>query len=853
MERFIISIMKHLKKFKTSEELNNESYKFPYPCVAMSTDGQGNQDVHFEPEQSWVKCKYSIPDDVFDENGYVDLMLGARGYIKSYKVSGKYAEIEPEQRIEGVATEVFGEITIEGTTGYAPLFEHCPEATTITSEMTFTLSRTVQPTDYVFMCAYDGEGVLQMFQPAGTVQELISAGSYDMYFTFLDDTHYRYGDALIAMIPEMAGFHLFFGFVDPEYFAANALQMPTLKTYTQSVQILGGIQNIGVNKSDLDENGECEIEYQMVYWDVPDSYGYVSHIDSRFNSSVLKEIDLKNITKSGWTGIKPGTFHNNESLTKFIAGDKLDFRDRVNMFKYCPNLTEIVIENNDLWEVRYNAIVFKESNTMYSTCASTTYINTNNVNLYYLAFENNTGIYHLTLEGATVSTGNLTTSTIKKLTIKASDAFSLWNSDLSKIEHLCLIDSTYDSRTSLSNLKTLELTNVSFTVEDKYDTTGGAFRNNTSLTDVIIHEMCTRTDGTYPTWTYVRHFAGCTNLQNVICTGEVFRCLTKFAFKGTPFIDNFEASGDDCLIVNNVLLYANSNVTESFTVPDNIKYITERALINTTITELDTNCVEKIGLNVTPATLLNLHIGRNLNAAVKGTFTLSPNIETITVDEDNSKYSAINNSLFSSNSFLVLGCKNSVLPTNFNYSINSYAFYQRASGSIVIPDNVTLLDSSAFWGCTELTDVTIGSNITEIGEYAFSQCTNLQTVTFSENSVLTKISKSAFHTNTSLTNIILPDSVEYIGEYAFYNCVNIESVILPESITLIGYEAFRKCTNLNSVYIKATIPPTVSFSAFYGNAYGRKIYVPMESVDVYKTASDSWEELADYIVGYNFE
>jgi hypothetical protein len=44
--------MKYLKKFKTNEELNNESYKFPYPCVAMSTDGQGNQDVHFEPEQS---------------------------------------------------------------------------------------------------------------------------------------------------------------------------------------------------------------------------------------------------------------------------------------------------------------------------------------------------------------------------------------------------------------------------------------------------------------------------------------------------------------------------------------------------------------------------------------------------------------------------------------------------------------------------------------------------------------------------------------------------------------------------------------------------------------------------------
>ena len=39
---------------------------------------------------------------------------------------------------------------------------------------------------------------------------------------------------------------------------------------------------------------------------------------------------------------------------------------------------------------------------------------------------------------------------------------------------------------------------------------------------------------------------------------------------------------------------------------------------------------------------------------------------------------------------------------------------------------------------------------------------------------------------------------------------------------------------------------------FYGNATGRKIYVPTESVDVYKSAQ-GWSEYSDYIVGYNFE
>jgi hypothetical protein len=39
---------------------------------------------------------------------------------------------------------------------------------------------------------------------------------------------------------------------------------------------------------------------------------------------------------------------------------------------------------------------------------------------------------------------------------------------------------------------------------------------------------------------------------------------------------------------------------------------------------------------------------------------------------------------------------------------------------------------------------------------------------------------------------------------------------------------------------------------FTGNGNGRKIYVPTESVDAYKTA-DGWSKHADAIVGYDFD
>jgi hypothetical protein len=38
---------------------------------------------------------------------------------------------------------------------------------------------------------------------------------------------------------------------------------------------------------------------------------------------------------------------------------------------------------------------------------------------------------------------------------------------------------------------------------------------------------------------------------------------------------------------------------------------------------------------------------------------------------------------------------------------------------------------------------------------------------------------------------------------------------------------------------------------FYNNAADRLIYVPLESVEAYKSA-ERWSEYADAIVGYNF-
>ncbi len=122
---------------------------------------------------------------------------------------------------------------------------------------------------------------------------------------------------------------------------------------------------------------------------------------------------------------------------------------------------------------------------------------------------------------------------------------------------------------------------------------------------------------------------------------------------------------------------------------------------------------------------------------------------------------------------------------------------------------------------------------------------------------LTTIGDYAFGWCTSLTSVTIGDSVTTIGERAFCNCYSLTSVTIPDGVTTIGNHAFNDCSSLENVYCKAIVPPVAKiigpdWSAFSGNASGRKIYVPAGSVNAYKSAT-RWNEYASAIVGYDFD
>ena len=207
-------------------------------------------------------------------------------------------------------------------------------------------------------------------------------------------------------------------------------------------------------------------------------------------------------------------------------------------------------------------------------------------------------------------------------------------------------------------------------------------------------------------------------------------------------------------------------------------------------------------------------------------------------------------------------------------SIGSTAFFGCGLTSINIPNGVTSIGNSAFASCDSLTSVTIPNSVTTIGTAAFQNCTQLNTAVLNGGGVIggtnyydsgvftgcrnltsvtigngvTTLGNKCFDgcSNANFNSIVIPNSVTTIGMYAFQNCSYLSSVTIGNGITNIDQQAFVNCARLTSLTINATTPPTLGANALIGTDANLVIYVPAESVDAYKAATN-WSTYADRI------
>ena len=153
------------------------------------------------------------------------------------------------------------------------------------------------------------------------------------------------------------------------------------------------------------------------------------------------------------------------------------------------------------------------------------------------------------------------------------------------------------------------------------------------------------------------------------------------------------------------------------------------------------------------------------------------NLEFIFVDPANAVFDSRDNCnaiMKKSNNQLVVGCKNTVIPSTA-LSIWDHAFREcEGLTSIYIPENIHYIYSNAFCGCTALTSVNIPSQVEKIYYCSFQDC-------------------------SSLTSITLPSGVTEIQTLAFYGCSSLsEMTLLSTNPPTVGENAFA--------YVDKTIP-----------------------------------------------
>ena len=217
------------------------------------------------------------------------------------------------------------------------------------------------------------------------------------------------------------------------------------------------------------------------------------------------------------------------------------------------------------------------------------------------------------------------------------------------------------------------------------------------------------------------------------------------------------------------------------------------------------------------SSLESVTLGVNLKEIGTEAFNECSSLKEITIPE--------NVQVISENAFYRCSNLTSVIWNAENCATNSYPngapFYDIRSyvKSFTFGDSVQHISSFLCYGMNYLTSITIPNSVTSIGIYAFSDC-------------------------NALTSITIPNSVTIIDNSSFSYCSGLTSVTIGSGVTTIGDGAFAYCTKVTSITCEATTPPQLG--SYNNLATVTAVYVPAESVDAYKNATN-WSYYSDVI------
>lgn len=152
---------------------------------------------------------------------------------------------------------------------------------------------------------------------------------------------------------------------------------------------------------------------------------------------------------------------------------------------------------------------------------------------------------------------------------------------------------------------------------------------------------------------------------------------------------------------------------------------------------------------------------------------------------------------------LPVGPKLTIIPYDF-------AVHAGLEGELYIPDNYVTLGGNAFSN-TKITSIKGLNHVTKLSAAGFDGCSELETIDG------------------------LSDELTAIGGNTFNNCVKLKSVItIPAGVKSLGNKVFDNCKSIPYLVFLSETPPTIGYASLGPS----KIYVPDESVQAYKTATN---------------
>lgn len=180
------------------------------------------------------------------------------------------------------------------------------------------------------------------------------------------------------------------------------------------------------------------------------------------------------------------------------------------------------------------------------------------------------------------------------------------------------------------------------------------------------------------------------------------------------------------------------------------------------------------------------------------------------------------------------------------------------TGSLEIPDSVTVIGKEAFQSCWGLTgQLILPKDLTDIGDYAFSYCRGFSGELIIPDKVsnigygvfgsciglsgklvlpdgLTKIYGSTFSGCTGFTGeLVIPDKVTHIGSYAFSGCTGLSGKLtIPSSVETVDDYAFAKCNNISEIEILDKVKEIDRYAFTHEGSIDRKIYVYNRDVNI---------------------